>query len=62
VEESELTVFSQNITQYFESCFVDVEVGIDCEHSVGSDYEWDLSEVRNVIMSGLRLLARKGEE
>ncbi|KAH0645325.1 hypothetical protein KY284_033209 [Solanum tuberosum] len=44
VQEGELTVFAQNITQYSESCFVDVEVGTDCEHSVGPDYEWDLSE------------------
>ncbi|KAG5615005.1 hypothetical protein H5410_014829 [Solanum commersonii] len=41
VEESELTVFAQNIMQYSESCFVDVEVGTDCEHSGEEcDYEW----------------------
>jgi len=44
VEEGELTVFAQNITQYSESCLVDVEVGTDCEHNAGSNYEWDLSE------------------
>ncbi|WMV39135.1 hypothetical protein MTR67_032520 [Solanum verrucosum] len=32
------------ISQYFESCFVDVEVGTDCEHWAGSYYEWDLSK------------------
>ena len=33
VEEGEFTVVAQNITQYVESCCVDVEVGTDCEHS-----------------------------
>ena len=44
VEEGEFTVVAQNITQYVESCCVDVEVGTDCEHSPGSVDEWDLSE------------------
>ncbi|KAK4708248.1 hypothetical protein R3W88_029173 [Solanum pinnatisectum] len=48
VEEGELTVFAQNITQYSESCFVDlecyIEVVTDCEHNVRYDCEWDLSE------------------
>ncbi|KAG5596987.1 hypothetical protein H5410_038219 [Solanum commersonii] len=44
MEEGELTIFAQNITQFFESCFVDVEVGTNYEHRVGSDYEWNLSE------------------
>ena len=44
VEEGEFTVVAQNITQYVESCCVDVEVGTDCEHSAGSVNEWDLYE------------------
>ncbi|KAH0706388.1 hypothetical protein KY285_010890 [Solanum tuberosum] len=39
VEEGELIVFAQNITQYSESCLVDVEVGTDCEHSAGDRLE-----------------------
>lgn len=44
MEEGDLTVFAQSITQYSESCIVDVEVGTYYEHNVGSDYEWDLSK------------------
>ena len=49
VEEGEFTVVAQNITQYVESCCVDVEVGTYCEHSPGSVDEWIFLRVRNAI-------------
>ncbi|XP_055824404.1 uncharacterized protein LOC129892914 [Solanum dulcamara] len=43
-EEGELTVFAQPITQHTETFSTVVEVGTNCEHSIDSDCEWDLSE------------------
>lgn len=44
VDESHLTVFTQNILHHSETYHVDVDVAYDCGNSLG-EYEFDESDI-----------------
>ncbi|PHU11439.1 hypothetical protein BC332_18369 [Capsicum chinense] len=59
VEEGELTVFTEYITHYTETDFINIEVGTDCEHSASSCVDFDLSEGEEYYYEGLEAISKE---
>ncbi|KAF3673520.1 hypothetical protein FXO38_03982 [Capsicum annuum] len=61
MEEDVLTVLTQFITYHTKTDLVNTEFGTDCEHSVGSCIDFDLSKCEEYDYEGLEAISKERE-